>query len=106
MKKHLHLPPTLLGLLPMAVTALFLLGFITALSNLSGAQDQESQRQLEDSLRRAAVACYAVEGIYPPNLEYLEEHYGLQIDRDRYVIYYDIFGSNLMPDITVLEKET
>ena len=106
MKKHFRLPPTLLGLLPMAVTALFLLSFITTLSNLSGAQDQESQRQLEDSLRRAAVACYAIEGIYPPSVEYMEQHYGLQIDRERYVIYYDIFGSNLMPDITVLEKKS
>ena len=50
------------------------------------------------------MACYAAEGIYPPDLDYLEEHYGLQIDRDRYTVFYQIFASNLMPDITVLEQ--
>ena len=69
-------------------------------------RDDEGKRQLEDAIRRSAVACYAAEGIYPPDLAYLEEHYGIQIDESRYTVYYDIFGSNLMPDITVLENET
>ena len=68
-------------------------------------REQESQRQLEDTLRRAAVACYAAEGIYPPDISYLEEHYGIQIDKDRFAVYYDVFASNLMPDITVIEKQ-
>ena len=49
-------------------------------------------------------ACYAAEGIYPPNLEYLEEYYGLQIDETRYTVHYSAFAENLMPDITVLEN--
>jgi len=61
--------------------------------------------QLELAVRRSAVACYAAEGIYPPTLDYLVEHYGVQIE-DQYIVYYDIFASNLMPDITVLEKDT
>ena len=73
------------GLLVPVAAAAVLLCFLTALSNL---------------------ACYAAEGIYPPDLAYLEEHYGIQIDESRYTVYYDIFGSNLMPDITVLENET
>ena len=60
---------------------------------------------MEDTLRRAAVACYAAEGIYPPDISYLEEHYGIQIDKDRFAVYYDVFASNLMPDITVIEKQ-
>lgn len=50
------------------------------------------------------MACYAAEGIYPPNLDYLREHYGIQIDETRYMVVYDVFASNLMPDITVLEQ--
>ena len=61
-------------------------------------------QQLEESLRRSAVACYAAEGVYPPDLAYLEEHYGVQIDEKRFAVYYDAFASNMMPDITVLEK--
>ena len=45
---------------------------------------------------------YAIEGRYPPSVEYLEEHYGIQIDRERYNVFYSGFASNIMPDITVI----
>ncbi len=61
---------------------------------------------METALRRAAVACYATEGIYPPNLDYLTDRYGIQIDENRYLVHYEIFADNLMPDITVLGKES
>jgi len=63
----------------------------------------EGLRVLEDSIRRAVVIAYAVEGRYPQSIEYIEEHYGIHIDRSRYVVHYNIFASNLLPDITVLE---
>ena len=50
------------------------------------------------------MACYAAEGRYPPDLEYLKEHYGIQVDEGRYTVRYDAFAENLMPDITVLEN--
>ena len=61
--------------------------------------------QLEEALRRATAACYAAEGVYPPDLQYLKDHYGIQVDETRYTVIYDSFASNLMPDITVLESE-
>ena len=95
-----HIPAFLLPLLAVAV----LLVFLTSLSNLEQGRSTEGKHQLEDALRRASVACYAAEGIYPPDLDYLREHYGIQIDETRYTVVYDIFASNLMPDITVLEQ--
>ena len=50
------------------------------------------------------MSCYATEGVYPPTIEYLEERYGVQIDRERYTVHYDIFAENLMPDILVLPR--
>lgn len=91
-------------LAPLVILAAVLCLF-TAVSELQTGREQESQRQLEDTLSRAAVACYAAEGIYPPDISYLEEHYGIQIDKDRFAVYYDVFASNLMPDITVIEKQ-
>ena len=91
-------------LLPVAVAAVLLL-FLTGLSNLDRDRSEEGRKQLEEALRRGAVACYAAEGIYPPNLEYLEEHYGVQVDEERYAVFYEVFASNLMPDITVLERD-
>jgi len=86
------------------VAVIILLCFIIALNNLDNGQTEEGRLQLEDSIRRAAVACYAAEGIYPPDVEYLQNHYGIQIDEEKYAVFYDIFGSNLMPEITVVVK--
>ena len=96
----------LTGILFPALVLCIVLFFFTALSNLRSGQTDEGREQLEASVRRAAVACYAAEGIYPPDLEYLRSHYGLQIDETRYTVHYDIFADNMMPDITVLENES
>lgn len=42
------------------------------------------------------------EGTYPPDLDYLKERYGLQIDEDEYIVRYSAVAQNLMPDIYVL----
>ena len=81
-----------------------MLCFLAALSNLTQGHDDESMQQLEETLRRAAVACYAVEGIYPPDLAYLQDRYGVQIDSKRYAVSFLAIADNLMPDITILEK--
>ena len=83
-----------------------LIVFLSALGNLKQGYREEGRRQLEDALRRAAVACYAAEGIYPPTLDYLVQNYGIQINEDRYTVFYEVFAENLMPEITVLEKES
>lgn len=91
-------------LLPVAAAAVLIL-FLVGLSNLDGARSEEGRQQLEEALRRGAVACYATEGIYPPDVEYLKKHYGVQVDEERYAVFYEVFASNLMPDITVLERD-
>ena len=88
-------------LLPVAAAAV-LLCFATAVESLDSGRVEEDMRQLEETLRRGCVACYSSEGIYPPNLDYLKERYGVQVDETRYTVMYDVFADNLMPDITVL----
>ena len=84
---------------------LTLIWFLGAVGNVSQGRSEEGRQQLENAIRRAAVACYAAEGIYPPTLDYLIEHYGLQINEERYTVFYEIFAENIMPEITVLEKK-
>lgn len=84
--------------------ALLLAGFFSAVVQLDSVQTREGRQQLEDALRRAAVACYAAEGIYPPTLQYLTQHYGVQINEERYAVFYEVYADNLMPEITVLDK--
>ena len=79
--------------------------FSTAVSNLETGRRTEGKEQLEEALRRTAVSCYAAEGVYPPSLEYMEEHYGIRYDAEQYMVDYQVIASNLMPDITVLELE-
>lgn len=64
----------------------------------------EAKRIAEESIRRAVISCYALEGSYPETYGYLRDHYGLQIDEDRFVVHYEIFASNIMPDIMVIER--
>lgn len=89
-------------LLPLLAVAV-LVGFSTALNSLDSGQDEEDRRQLEEALQRGCLACYAAEGVYPPSLDYLKEHYGVQVDEERYTIMYSVFAENLLPDITVID---
>ena len=93
------------GLLLPAAAAVALVMFAAALDGLSAGRDAEDLRQLEEALRRGCAACYAAEGVYPPNLEYLEDHYGIRVDEERYAVFYSAFADNLMPEITVVVRE-
>lgn len=91
-------------LISLAAAAALILWFSLSLSSLRRGQQAQALGQLENAIRRSAVACYAAEGVYPPDLAYLQQHYGLQIDSGRYLVHYEIFADNLMPQITVLER--
>ena len=66
---------------------------------------ETSAAALKAAVQRSAHQCYVVEGVYPPNLEYLEEHYGLQVNHRSFYISYDVFASNLPPDIRVVFRQ-
>ena len=84
----------------------FVLGaFLMSVWNAEQTAGERGREQLENALRQASVACYAAEGVYPPNPGYLQEHYGLLLDEERYMVFYESFADNLMPIITVLERE-
>ena len=71
-----------------------------------GSSSGEAQTEFViEAVHNAALTCYAVEGAYPSDLEYLRSNYGLAYDQSRYLVRYDSFGSNLMPDISVTEVE-
>ena len=93
------------GIAGVLLVALAAALFFTALHRLDAGQAEEGRAQLEAALRRAAVACYAAEGFYPPDVDYMTAHYGLQYDEATYQVHYEIFASNLMPDITVVERK-
>ena len=87
--------------------AIFVIVFVSFIITLRMTEVNSSERWLQtkkDAVVKAVVSCYAIEGEYPPNIDYLREHYGLQVEDSRYRIHYVIFGSNMMPEIDVLKK--
>ncbi|NLF26281.1 MAG: hypothetical protein GX592_00165 [Clostridiales bacterium] len=66
---------------------------------------EEERKLLEDAINRAVITCYVVEGRYPATLGYLEENYGIRVDSERYVVFYDSFADNILPSIRVVERE-
>lgn len=85
---------------------ILVLGIFTAGMVFFGKRaDKNGVEALRSSIRKASVQCYAIEGRYPPSVEYLEENYGIQVDRKAYSVFYNGFASNVMPDITVVELD-
>lgn len=74
------------------------------LQQASAVQQTEALRIARESILRSAISCYALEGNYPASYEYLKENYGLQVDEEKYSVFYNVFASNIMPDVTVVEK--
>ncbi len=66
---------------------------------------ERQKESLQDAIERDVLHCYAVEGFYPPSLEYLESHYGLRYDHTIFFVDYVPIGSNIRPDVTIIVKE-
>ena len=84
---------------------LLLVGVWLLVSRVGRSSSEAQTEFVTDAVHNAALTCYAVEGAYPTSLEYLRSHYGLAYDQSRYLVRYESFGSNLMPDISVTEVE-
>lgn len=104
MKRKRFAGRLLKALLPVIGAGLAAWLFFTGLTDLDAGQSEQGVQQLEEALRRAAVSCYAAEGRYPPEVAYMQQYYGVQIDESRYIVHYRVFAENLMPDITVTGK--
>ncbi len=89
--------------LVMAVIVLLcaLLG-LSAFRKLSSADiTEESAAAIREAVERSAKQCYVVEGVYPPNLAYLKDNYGLQVNERDFYVTYEAFASNLPPTVRV-----
>lgn len=65
-------------------------------------RSREAGREVaEAAIERAVMQCYALEGMYPPDLAYLQKNYGLILDQDQYVYLYEIVAGNIHPIIGV-----
>lgn len=93
-----------------AVAAIMLVAALSvALWGSLGVIDVQTASQgahtLRDSIRDAAVQCYAIEGQYPSSVEYLEENYGISVNHDDYDIIYEVYAENVPPTVEVRVRD-
>ncbi len=86
---------------------LLLAALLWSLSAASGNKEmrEAGAAALKAAVVRSALQCYVVEGVYPPGIAYLEEHYGLRVNKEDYYVVYDIFASNVPPEVRVLNRK-
>jgi len=90
------------AILPVLFTVVVMVMIVFGLRQTEEASSAEGLRILEDSLRRAVVMNYAIEGRYPDSIEHIERSFGIYIDRTRFVVHYRIFAPNIFPEIMVI----
>lgn len=78
-----------------------LLLFVYGFQRTDTTMDEEDLNRVKQAVQKAALECYSIEGFYPEDVKYLEQHYGLYLQKDLYTIRYGYIGSNIMPDTNV-----
>ena len=79
--------------------------FFQGISSISSGTRKRQRESLENAVMRSVTHCYAVEGTYPSDLDYLKQNYGLTYNEDLFFVDYRTIGSNILPDITIIERE-
>ena len=90
--------------LPAIMLVLVLVAFSIFASSMTKTNISQEKDILEKAIDRSITQCYALEGVYPDNLAYLEDEYGLTYNKEHFFVDYQYIGSNLRPDITIIER--
>lgn len=91
-------------LLTLAAVLLFF-GYAGIRETVPEELSEETAASIKHAVQQSALQCYAVEGVYPPDIEYLRENYGLRINTDAYVVAYEAYAENQMPNVKVVKKK-
>jgi hypothetical protein len=91
---------------PLLILLAVILLFAFGSEHLSASGSSHEEEIVTSALERSITQCYALEGFYPPSLEYLSDHYGFTYNADHFFIDYRYIGSNLRPDVTIIKRES
>jgi len=84
----------------------FMLIFMIGVQIMDKGNDDRQEQALCNALERDIMHCYALEGFYPPSLEYIEQHYGLTYDKSSYIVDYQPVGNNIYPNFSIIKRGT
>lgn len=89
---------------PILLLLSVILIFALSATQLTADNRAHERKIVSNALERSITQCYALEGSYPPNLSYLCDHYGFIYNKEHFFIDYQYIGSNLRPDVTIIEQ--
>lgn len=92
------------SLITIVITVIIIISVVFAIQDITISNSTDRSEALENVLRQAAIHCYALEGSYPPDLYYLNAHYGIILDESQYYYFYDIQAANILPKIVVIKR--
>ena len=79
---------------------------IYSVNNIGSTWDTSQDWQakgVEQSINRALLQCYALEGRYPAELDHLHD-YGIILNRSIYEYRYEFVANNVRPEVSVVDK--
>lgn len=88
----------------LACAALLAWGAFTLWRDAGASLREQAAQSVRSAVLDAAVQCYALEGANPRSLSYLEENYGVQVNRRRFIVSYEAYASNQLPEVAVFER--
>lgn len=89
----------------LAIVVVFLcVNIAISLAISSEISRKQATSSVRESIVTAAIQCAAIEGSYPSSLSHLEQHYGLVINHNDYVVNYEWLADNIPPSVTVVPR--
>lgn len=92
-------------------TKLIIVLFIAALAlciaayfGVQSAIREQTAQSMRSAIVETALQCYAIEGAFPSSIGYLEDHYGLVVDHDDFLITYECYADNVAPSVVVIPR--
>lgn len=98
--------PSIMSVLPVLLIIAALLFFTIGSGSLSTSGSDQEYTIVSNALDRSITQCYALEGAYPPDLDYLHDNYGFTYNTAHFYIDYRYIGGNLRPDVTIISKDS
>ena len=86
------------------IALILVCGVLFSVTRTDEADRQAQADSIREAVRERALQCFIIENAYPESLAYLEENYGLTVNKKDFQIIYTPFAENLPPDIRVIYK--
>lgn len=100
MIRHRRMRRVVAVVLVLALAALLWAGWTAAQHSMR----EQAASSVRTAILDAAMQCCAIEGAYPQSLAYLEDQYGLRINREAYAVTYEAFAGNVPPSVMVVPR--